>query len=248
MGHDWIAATKLSTLRASKALPLGAPDGAADAEADAESETAPGALASAVVVPSLTTPTRGAERSPPQAMSAAHTAYLARMIQLPVNPFIWLLPAVVVSALLPAHVMPSATMPPHRPPAPVVADDASHAGTADVGTDVDSDGAPGAPVVHLRLTKSEPAQHDTLTVAPSTIRLWFSQRAELRTMRVTLLSATGDTVSLGALTRSATADAPVVAPVQSPLVNGTYTVQWRTMASDGHVVRGEFAFVVRGAL
>lgn len=101
-------------------------------------------------------------------------------------------------------------------------------------------------VRHLRLVKSEPADHDTLSVAPSAVRLWFSQRAELRTTRVTVRSATGDTVALGALTRGAGADAPVVAPIVRAPADGAYTVEWRTMAGDGHIVRGSFGFTVRG--
>lgn len=99
---------------------------------------------------------------------------------------------------------------------------------------------------HLRLVKSEPADHDTLSAAPSAIRLWFSQRAELRTTRVTVHSAAGDTVALGALTRGAGTDAPVVAPIVRAPADGAYTVEWRTMAGDGHIVRGSFGFVVRG--
>lgn len=102
-------------------------------------------------------------------------------------------------------------------------------------------------VRHLRLVRSEPADHDTLSTAPQAIRLWFSQRAELRTTRVTVRSAAGDTVALGVLTRGAGADAPLVAPIVRAPADGAYTVEWRTMAGDGHIVRGSFGFTVRGA-
>jgi methionine-rich copper-binding protein CopC len=153
------------------------------------------------------------------------------MIQLSANRFIWMLLPVVVSAVPPLHSALSATMRPVWPTALVSSNDESFN---------------DAHRVHLRLTKSEPAQNDTLTVAPSAIRLWFSQRAELRTMRVTVRAAAGDTVAVGALTRGAGSEAPVVAPIVAPMTNGSYTVDWRTMASDGHVVRGSFEFVVRG--
>ena len=35
------------------------------------------------------------------------------------------------------------------------------------------------------------------------------------------------------------------APVERTLPDGDYTVSWRTMAADGHVVRGDFGFTVR---
>jgi len=41
--------------------------------------------------------------------------------------------------------------------------------------------------------------------------------------------------------------ATVVAGVKGKMAAGTYTVAWRTMAKDGHVARGTFAFTVAPA-
>jgi methionine-rich copper-binding protein CopC len=48
-----------------------------------------------------------------------------------------------------------------------------------------------------------------------------------------------------ALAPLASADsATVIAPVKGKMAAGPYTVAWRTMARDGHVARGTFAFTV----
>jgi methionine-rich copper-binding protein CopC len=61
---------------------------------------------------------------------------------------------------------------------------------------------------------------------------------------VRLLDARGAAVPTGALTLAADTKAPLVVPVRSRLAAGRYTVRWRTMARDGHVVDGSFAFAV----
>jgi methionine-rich copper-binding protein CopC len=40
-------------------------------------------------------------------------------------------------------------------------------------------------------------------------------------------------------------DAGIVLPIRGALAPGAYTVEWRTMAGDGHPVSGRFGFSVR---
>jgi methionine-rich copper-binding protein CopC len=95
---------------------------------------------------------------------------------------------------------------------------------------------------HLHLLKSAPAANATMTAAPEAIRLWFSQPPELA---VTSVKVTGPGSAAVALAPLAGGDsALVVAPVKGKMVAGAYTVTWRTMAKDGHVARGTFAFTV----
>ena len=49
----------------------------------------------------------------------------------------------------------------------------------------------GAGNVHLRLTKSAPAEDAELKGSPSEIRLWFSQATELSISRITVTAADG---------------------------------------------------------
>ncbi len=99
---------------------------------------------------------------------------------------------------------------------------------------------------HLRLEKSSPA--DSSVVAPPTsVKLWFTQETQLPVTRVVVRSAAGDTIPVGAPTRAAAPDSPIDVPFKSAVGPGAYTVDWRTMAADGHVVRGTFRFTVRDA-
>jgi methionine-rich copper-binding protein CopC len=95
---------------------------------------------------------------------------------------------------------------------------------------------------HLHLLKSSPAADATVAAAPDTIRLSFSETPELKVTTVTVTGAGSTAVALAPL---ASADsATVVAGVKGKMSAGAYTVAWRTMAKDGHVARGTFAFTV----
>jgi len=95
---------------------------------------------------------------------------------------------------------------------------------------------------HLHLLKSSPQANATVAAAPDSIRLSFSQTPEIKVTTVTVTGPGNASVALAPL---ASADsATVVAGVKGKMSPGTYTVVWRTMAKDGHVARGNFAFTV----
>ena len=95
---------------------------------------------------------------------------------------------------------------------------------------------------HLHLLKSQPAANATMASAPESIRLWFSQPPELAVTSVKVTGPGSTVVPLAPL--SGGDSSLVVAPVKGRLAAGAYTVVWRTMAKDGHVARGSFAFKV----
>jgi copper resistance protein C len=98
---------------------------------------------------------------------------------------------------------------------------------------------------HLHLLRSTPAANATVTSAPDSLRLWFSQAPELG---VTTVKVTGPGTATVALSPLAKGDsALVVAAVKGKMAAGAYTVGWRTMAKDGHVARGMFAFKIAAA-
>ena len=105
----------------------------------------------------------------------------------------------------------------------------------------------GSPFRHVHLSKSDPYANDT-TASPTSVRLWFSEKVELKVTTVKLASAAGSSVALGKLSRSdAETDAPVVAPISRALAPGGYTVSWSTASKDGHAAKGTIDFVVKGA-
>ena len=97
---------------------------------------------------------------------------------------------------------------------------------------------------HLHLLKSLPPASATVDAVPDSIRLWFSQRPELAVTSVKVTGPGETTVGLAPLAQgdSAVVIAPVKAKAAMP---GSYSVAWRTMSKDGHVVRGMFSFRVQ---
>jgi methionine-rich copper-binding protein CopC len=93
--------------------------------------------------------------------------------------------------------------------------------------------AAAAPVAlfHPKLLKSSPSAHDTLTVSPTSVSLWLSEKVELP-MTTVKLSGAGGTAALGAPSRDEKiADAPLI----------NYTVAGK----DGHPAKGTIDFVVK---
>ena len=76
------------------------------------------------------------------------------------------------------------------------------------------------------------------------IALWFTQAPQENSVSVRLIDAEGSAVDTGEAVRSQ--DDPKAFRMEVPghLAAGEYTVAWRAMADDGHVVRGDFLFTV----
>lgn len=100
---------------------------------------------------------------------------------------------------------------------------------------------------HLKLNRSFPSKDTTLTSAPDAVRLWMSEKADLPGTKITVTDAAKAVVPTAKLTRAAAADAPIEARFAQPVGAGVYSVQWKTMSKDGHVVSGTFGFTVKPA-
>ena len=98
--------------------------------------------------------------------------------------------------------------------------------------------------MHLRLVRAEPAVNGTITRPPTVIRLVFSQQPELATTSVRLRGPDSAQIALGPVRRDTAGNVGVAAEIRGKTGPGRYTVSWRTMARDGHVMRGEYAFTV----
>ena len=97
---------------------------------------------------------------------------------------------------------------------------------------------------HLRLLRSFPTPSAVLAKSPDAVRLWLSEAPELALTKIALTDATGKTIKIGTLTRDSVKGKGAVAPIPTRLREGSYTVSWRTMSRDGHVVKGDFGFRV----
>ena len=101
---------------------------------------------------------------------------------------------------------------------------------------------------HLRLLRSFPSASAVLTSSPDAVRLWLSEAPELKLTKIALVDGKGKSVKLGPVTRDSVKGKGAVAAVPTRLPNGAYTVSWRTMSKDGHVVKGDFGFRVGAAM
>ena len=102
-----------------------------------------------------------------------------------------------------------------------------------------------APVfAHAQLIKAEPARRASLDKAPTEVRLWFNEEIE---GAYTSLSV------LGANKKPVTDTKPQVVPNDpksivlplSELKPGKYTVKFRVLSVDGHIVDESFNFKVK---
>lgn len=100
---------------------------------------------------------------------------------------------------------------------------------------------------HLKLKRSFPAKDTVLTSSPDAVRLWLTERSELPATKITVTTDAKAPVATDKVTRAAGADAPIEAKFTAPLAAGRYTVTWKTMSKDGHVVNGTFGFTVKPA-
>lgn len=100
-----------------------------------------------------------------------------------------------------------------------------------------------APVAgHAELLGSSPAANATVTEAPETLELSFTEAVDPGTARIRLLDEQG--AEVGGVGRAAVDGTEVRVPLPD-LEPGVYTVDYRvTSAVDGHITSGLFAFLV----
>lgn len=103
---------------------------------------------------------------------------------------------------------------------------------------------PSLAFAHAYLIKSVPPGRATLFASPAKIQLWFNERLEPRYSSISVLDADGKRVDLDNA-RVSTEDAKQLAIGIKPLQSGRYTVKFRVLSVDGHVVEQGFPFTVR---
>lgn len=94
---------------------------------------------------------------------------------------------------------------------------------------------------HAGLVKSDPGRRETLIIAPTEIRLWFNEAIEEKFSGVVLERDGGGVVVTGKPVVDA--QDPRLLKVSVPsLVPGNYTVRYRVLSVDGHVVKHGYTF------
>ena len=99
---------------------------------------------------------------------------------------------------------------------------------------------------HASLVRSVPARRAVLSRPPSRVQLWFNERLEPKFSRVSVQDATGTQVDAGEV-RVDPDDPRLLSVGLRPLAPSAYTVKFRVLSVDGHIVEGKFSFTVQGS-
>ena len=101
----------------------------------------------------------------------------------------------------------------------------------------------GDTLAHASLVRSEPSRRATLASAPSELRLWFNEPIEPAYADVAVFDQQGTAVVSGK--GSVTRDDPKRVTLNLPaLAPGKYTVKYKVLSVDGHVVDWSYAFTI----
>lgn len=101
----------------------------------------------------------------------------------------------------------------------------------------------GTASAHANLVRSDPADGAVLSHGPAAVRLFFDER--VRPASGTLAIRNGDGAVLsGPAAASGPGGRVLVLPLRAGLPNGDYSVRWRVMSDDGHLIEGLLAFAV----
>ena len=103
---------------------------------------------------------------------------------------------------------------------------------------------PSASWPHAYLVKSSPARRAVLSGAPARVVLWFNERLEAQFSQVSVWGTARQQVDGGDVQVDAD-DAKKLSVGIPTLPAGTYTVKYRVLSVDGHIVESEFPFTVR---
>ena len=97
--------------------------------------------------------------------------------------------------------------------------------------------------LHFALERSTP-EADATVQPPSEIRLWFTQEPQEGTTSIRVVEAEEAGVHVTDAAQAGDDPTSFHVQIHGTLPPGTYTVSWRGMGQDGHVVRDSFQFTV----
>ena len=105
--------------------------------------------------------------------------------------------------------------------------------------------APLPASAHAYLVKAVPAQRAMVFSPPERVDLWFNERLEAAFCTLRVFDAADKPVDKGDM-QVAKDDPKHLLVGLNPLAPGVYTVKFRVLSVDGHVVSNQFSFTVRG--
>ena len=104
--------------------------------------------------------------------------------------------------------------------------------------------SPSLALAHAYLVKSVPARRATLFASPDRIQLWFNERLEPRYSSASVIDAGGNRVGLRDA-QVGNKDPKQLSVGVKQLAPGRYSVNFRVLSVDGHIVQQNFSFTIR---
>lgn len=98
---------------------------------------------------------------------------------------------------------------------------------------------------HAQLIKAEPAQRANIATAPTRVALWFDEEIEGDYASLAVVDDSGKPVT-EAKPAIASDDPKLLVLALPALAPGKYTVKYRVLSVDGHVVNDAYDFTVQG--
>ena len=98
---------------------------------------------------------------------------------------------------------------------------------------------------HSMLVKAEPPRRAVLTKSPVQVRLWFNEKIEGDYASLVVLDAKKQPITDLKPTLALDDQKSIILPLPE-LAPGKYSVKFRVLSVDGHVVESSFDFTVKG--
>jgi methionine-rich copper-binding protein CopC len=100
-------------------------------------------------------------------------------------------------------------------------------------------------LAHSMLVKAEPPRRAVLAKAPAQVRLWFNEEIEGNYASMVVIDAEKHPVTEVKPQLAPDDRKSIVLPLPE-LIPGKYSVKFRVLSVDGHVVESSFDFTVKG--
>ena len=102
-------------------------------------------------------------------------------------------------------------------------------------------------LAHAALVKTEPPRRAVLAKAPAQVQLWFNEEIESAYASLVVLD-TGKNPVTGVKPQLASDNQKSIVLPLPELAPGKYSVKFRVLSLDGHVIQSSFDFTVKGNL
>lgn len=100
-------------------------------------------------------------------------------------------------------------------------------------------------LAHSMLVKAEPPRRAVLTKSPNQVRLWFNEKIEGDYASLIVLDDKKQSITDVKPTLAPDDPKSIILPLPE-LVPGKYSIKFRVLSVDGHVVESSFDFIVKG--